>query len=436
MKLYLSYSTLDQSGSVRLSGNFPHFNRYIQQQMDQQHFETPFQELFVTFAFPPPYVLPLDTKVKDKFMERYAGLPDYNIHRTLKKIVITMAAPELSNYFDRAEKGNDHYRFFITNDPQKREEIKLAQTLLDKLVETVEYIDSKARPSDSFAGDSLIRLLLRIKSQLTLEPFAGTGAEASGTGQDVLLHQALLQRAHRWENRKAQYQMIRDLRVCYVDLPARALYPYDYQYTEIFLNVLSRKGLLCPDYHHIYIHVSGSKEAALRRSVPVFDWYTYGVANVDYESYLLQSPEEQEKTVLDLICAGLLDIAEIDGLDLGLINEAIREVRQKGLNTELLYRVVEHPRYTLTITYLARSREEECPVFFLVENKATHRKYLQQIGRADQSQLHLWLHTIRLSQKYIKVWSSTSVQAEAWLEGKKTELVFSVRALMVPEYEV
>src|SRR5476649_1379232 len=103
------------------------------------------------------------------------------------------------------------------------------------------------------------------------------------------LERAINLRAERKKNQKPKDTIIKDLRVYYNSLPPKALYPYDYQYTEIFLNILRNKGLGCPHYHHLYIQAGKTIEDCLIHSVPYDNWYVCGIAVIDYDKYLNQN---------------------------------------------------------------------------------------------------------------------------------------------------
>jgi hypothetical protein len=84
----------------------------------------------------------------------------------------------------------------------------------------------------------------------------------------------------------------------------------------------------------------------------------------------------------------------------------------------------------LTITYLSRSMEEGCPVFFNLTDKTTRRTKRREIGRADKDQLRMWLQKISLSRKQIKVRSSASVRAGVWLKDMPMAMEFEIEDLM------
>lgn len=220
------------------------------------------------------------------------------------------------------------------------------------------------------------------------------------------------------------------MRIYYNGFPNKALYPYDFQYVEIFRNLLRRSDLLCPTYHHLYIQVSKNFEDGLRRSFAIEDWYVNGVSVLDYDKYLKSSESEKEQIVIELISNGLQDIATVDNLDVSIIKTITDKVKSSGLDTELIFDRVENSNHALTITYLSRSMEEQCPIYFNLLDKKTNRTNKIQIGRADNFQIYFWLQKISLTRNKIKVKSSGSIEANVYLKDKPRTMEFEIEDIM------
>ncbi|HZY39700.1 MAG TPA: hypothetical protein VFE53_23760 [Mucilaginibacter sp.] len=225
-------------------------------------------------------------------------------------------------------------------------------------------------------------------------------------------------------------QRIKDFRVYYVHLPVKALYPFDYQYVEIFKNLLRKNGLMCPTYHHLYIQVAKTMEEGLKHSVAFEPWYTNGVSVINYDSYLKQTDKEKEQSVFDIIVEGLMNIANRDTLDFSVVNNTIEEIKKKGLDTELEYLSTENKNYRLVISYLSRSMEEQCPIYLELTDKMSKKTRKKQIGQADNSQIYYWLQKVTLSNTQIKVKSSNSVAADVYLKGKVRSMEFNIANLL------
>src|SRR5579872_3777811 len=200
------------------------------------------------------------------------------------------------------------------------------------------------------------------------------------------LERAINLRAERKKNQKPKDTVIRDLRVYYDSLPSKALYSYDYRYAEIFLNILRNKNLMCPVYHHLYIQVADTIEEALTRSIPFLKEYICGVATVDYSKYPQKNEGEKDQIVFNAITTGLKDIAEIDGLDMYIIDSTIEEIKLSGLNTELVHLTAENKIHTASVTYFSRSMEEGNPIYLNISEKLTGKSGKIQIGEAGKDQ--------------------------------------------------
>jgi hypothetical protein len=291
----------------------------------------------------------------------------------------------------------------------------LAKTLIDKYLEAGEIINSKIKKGDNFDFDQFQATLILIKSKISADFLETINKEQTSKVNDEVLDRAIKIREERKRTNKVKDKKVRDLRVYYNGFPNKALYPYDFQYVEIFRNLLRRSDLLCPTYHHLYVQASKTFEDGLRSSFSIEDWYVNGVSVLDYDKYLKGSESEKEQIVIELISNGLLDIATVDNLDASIIKSITDKVKSTGLETELIFERIENAHHALTITYLSRSMEEQCPIFFNVLDKKANRTNKIQIGRADNFQIYFWLQKVTLTRNKIKVKSSGSIEADVTL---------------------
>jgi hypothetical protein len=183
---------------------------------------------------------------------------------------------------------------------------------------------------------------------------------------------------------------------------------------------------MCPTYHHLYIQVAQTIDEALKQSFSIEDWYVNGLAVIDFENYKQKTEKEKEKIVFDIMVNGLKDIANIDKLDNTILEETISLIQLKGLDTELHYKTVESNKYQLVITYLARSMEEKCPIFFTLTEKLTNKSKKVEIGNADKSQINYWLQNVTLTKNQIKFKSSDSIAADVYLDDKPKAMEFNI----------
>jgi len=247
---------------------------------------------------------------------------------------------------------------------------------------------------------------------------------------DTLKH-AINLRAERKNNQKIKDTIIRDLRVYYNSLPSKALYPYDYQFTEIFLNILKSKNLKCPHYDHLYIQVGKTIEDCLIHSIPYDNRYENGIAVIDYDEYQQQNEMGKQNIVFEIISAGLKDIATIDELDIGMINNTIDEIKLNALNTELVHMTAENENYRVLITYFSRSMEDGNPVYLNIVEKSTGRSGKIQIGKAGKDQLYFWVSKLSLNSNQVKIKArKSSVKTDLYLKDKTRDMEFNIKELI------
>lgn len=425
MNIYFRSYTAGRVGSW-LNGNLTHFDRYIRSELDKSGFTSTFNDLWLTLAYPPLYVLPGVVGIEKQFMEYYKTLPYSRLERRFKRINISIQAPEFSEHFDNNEKDNYKNRFDIADNLKGISETDLSKILIDKCLEVGDLISSKLKKEDTFDLEKYKTTLLTIKQNINPDFLKSVNDEQEVKHKTDILSLAKEIREKRKQINEPKDKLIRDLRVYWDGLPQRALYPYAGQYEKIFLNLLQKNNLMCPGYHHLYIQVAKTFDEGLKKSFSYEDWYVNGIAIIDFETYQKQSEIEKQETVFNLIVEGLKDIANIDKIDLSIIDKVISEIRVNGLNTELIYDIIESKTHILTISYLSRSDEEECPIFFRLTEKATNKSNKIQVGKAEWHQISFWLQKVTLTSKKIKIKSSNSAQADVWLLGKKRTMEFNI----------
>jgi hypothetical protein len=429
MKIYLNPSTAGRTGGA-LNGKLRHLPDMIEAELKKSQFTSSFKELWLTLSYPPMYVLPGVVGIEKDFKKYYNTFPYSRLNRGSKKIEVILQAPEFSEHFDKKDHAKYKHKFKIEDKYKNISEADLARILVDKFIQAGKLIDSKTKKEDDFDFDKFEQVLLSVKEKISPGFLKRGHAKETVKANDTIISRALEIREKRKKNKKRANKLIRDLRVYPQGLPTKGLYPYTYQYTEIFLNLLRRYELMCPEYDHLYIQVGKTFEDGLKNSVAVVTWYQNGISVIDYDAYCRKNEEEKSKMVFDVIVAGLMDIATLDGLDSAIIKKVIKEVRKTGLETELLFDHIENSRHTLTITYYSKSMEDRCPIFFELTDKKTKRTKKIQIGKADNSELPLWLQKVTLTKDKIKVKSSSSVAADVYLKGMPRTMEFEIEKIL------
>jgi hypothetical protein len=426
MEIYLATRTAGQYGGA-LKGKLRYFDRLIQDKLDNAGFVSTFDVLYLTLSYSPMYVLPGVVGIEIDYKNYYNTLPISRIDRRYKQIDITLKASEFSEYQQKIESVNYQHRLDIEERYKNIPETKLAKILIDKYLEAGEIINSKLKRGDRFDIDIFKHTLTSIKEQIDDNFINSTAEILANKIKTETISRAIEKRDQRKQNVSIKDKIIRDLRIYYFDLPEKEFYPYDYQYIEIFRNILRRKKLMCPTYHHLYIRAAKSMDDCLLHSSTIENWYIYGLSTIDYNNYIKQDNKKKEQISFNTIVNGLMDIATIDKLDITIIEEAIEEIKQKGLDTELEYATVENKKHKLTISYFSRSMEEKCPIYFTLLDKASGHYKKIEIGRAEHSRIHFWLQKVNLTNTHIKVKSSSSIAADVYLENMPRNMEFSIK---------
>jgi hypothetical protein len=427
MKLYLSGQTTGQGGGF--AKNLPHFDSYIHEYLNSSGFDSSFEELWITFAYPPTYIwkgiIGMEKDYKEWF-DTFA-FPYSRLNRKYKKIDILLKAPEFSESFESISKREEPILLDIEPQYKGIPREAIAKIMMDKLIYVGEVINAKLKQGDDFDFEKYKTILTQLKGNITTELLDQIAVEQEEKKRVNYLEKALKGRENRRNTNKIKDKVIRDIRVYDREsyIPVKGLSPYVYQYIEIFKNILQKYNFLCPTYHHLYIQVAQTEEEALIEALPqIEDWYIYGISTLNYSQYCEANEKDKAALVFDMIYRGLLDIVEIDKLDIDVFQKAVDEIKIKGLDTELICKTVENKNYTLEVTYMSRDREQESPIYFNLTDKVTNKSCKKEIGRAKNEQIYYWLQKITLTKKSIKVQSGNSPMANAWLKEKPRLLEF------------
>jgi hypothetical protein len=430
MKINLGYGTVGKVSFGDLKGILLHFDRLVELELATNGFKSSFEEFSLMLTYPPMYIASEIVGMEKVFMEEYQTLPYSRIDRRYRTMSFRIQAPEFSEFFDGKEEDNHKHQFQINPAYLGITDTELASILIDKFLDCGQILAKKLKKEDVFDLQKFNQILTKLKSKISNELLEDSSSENRKKISEANLERAEELREKRKKFKKKPNKIIQDFRVYEEGNLKGVLYPYSSQYAEIFLNLLRKNKFMCPDYHHLYIKVAESYEKALKESVNYEDWYINGIAVFDYKKYLNANEHEKQAMVFDLIVEGLMDIVDHDGLDKSIVEKVITEIKEKGLDTELTFRIIENKKFVLTVTYFARSNEEENPVFFSVKEIETGKSNKIQIGSANNVQLYPWLQKITITAEQIKVKSSVSAKANVWLKDKPRQLEFKISDML------
>lgn len=427
MKISIRRTTLGLYGGG-FYGNLRFFGRYIQSVLEIEQFVSTFDELSITLSYPPVNCDKQFASLLPAFQANHVKLPSLRIGRKDRRLDVILPATEFSAYFEEGDKRRDLRQGNISP-VSGFDEVEIAMQLLSKVEWSFDLIEPKLKKGEVFEFDKAKQILSTIRKQLTTEFLEKVDRVQSAENQQSRLERAISLRTIRKDHLRPRQVEVRDLRLYTHGFPPKLLYPFDYIYTEIFLVLLRKNELLCPTFHHLYIHVARSREEALVASMATEDWHEGAVAVLSPEEFDRKSSSEKSTAVFDLIVAGLNDFAELDGLDRSCIAKVVDEVSIRHLETELIHKVVENSSHVLTISYLCKSIEEGSPVFFNLMNKTSLAQKKVQVGTARIDQIPLWIQKVELTKSTIRVFSSDSIRADVYLKGKTRSLELEIETL-------
>jgi hypothetical protein len=440
MDMKLSIKGLTAGRDCGLGGKMIHFDNFIVSQLYKNGFESIFEWVDIKFCYPPSYILETIKGSEEEFKEwcEYFEFPYIRISKRYKQIEVILYTPELTEFFDNNSEtkdvlGLENIPLIIEDKYKNIPETEQILILLNYLIFAGNLINTKLNSEELFNYEIFTNTLNSLKNAVNEDFISKTSESLKKNYREETLKKAILEREKRKNNCLVKDTIIRDVRVFFNKkfIPLDGLYPYDYQYVEIFKNLLRLYNFSAPIYDHFYIQIAKTEEDALIDMFPqIEDWYVYGISAFDYDLYLKSDEKNKEKMVFEAIYNGMLDIIKIDNLDKQLFDNVVDEIKIHGLNTELKFATVENSKYKLEITYFVKSKEEKCPIFFTLMDKKTGDVKKNEVWKLEKQQIYYWLKKISFSKKGVKIKSSNSAEANVWLENLPREMEFSYERLL------
>lgn len=205
--------------------------------------------------------------------------------------------------------------------------------ILFEFMEIFQLLENKKKADDDFQTEKILALLSQLAQELNRDLDFYNQKTAQIIRQEQIA-MAIQDRQVRSEHREPAKRLIRDIRLMYhfnhTEINNRGYFlPYDNQLCDKILIKLREKKFRLPNYDHLYIMVSENIDEALCYAIRAERWFVYGVAILQQpEQYQYLSPKEQKKLVFHLIKQGVLDIAQVDHLDMTVLNEVLTQVEQ------------------------------------------------------------------------------------------------------------
>lgn len=233
-------------------------------------------------------------------------------------------------------------------------------------------------------------------------------------------------RKERKENTRKLDTLIEDLRLYFTyEVPNTNFYLYNY--TEIILNLLRAKEFKCPTYKNIYISVGETEKEAVFRARELEDFFSFGIAVLPKNDWIDKDSEEKQNIILSTIEKGLLDIAELDGLNKNSIIESIREANEIGLFSEQLLREKENKKYRFEISSIPIEGKFEHSIFMTLTEKETNKEYRWEFGEEHPIMMMTWMTYLTVTNKEIKTRPSNR---SGILEERIPNIVFQIEDII------
>lgn len=426
MKIFITAFTAGRGGNG-LESPLRYFNKYIETTLCKNGFTSSFAEFSVRFSYLPLYVLPGMAGTENVFMEYYNQLPECRINRRYQRIETAVKAPEFSEHFDKKDQFKYKHKFDIAEKYKTLSDVQLAGIVIDKLLEAAALTRAKLKKNDVFDFRLFEEILASIKQSITTGLLEKINKEEESNWDEKQVAVVNQSRAERKLTRHPADTLIRDIRLFYAyELPRKLLY-LD-RYANVVLNILIREGLVCPGYHHLYISIADTREKALRQVLIVENWFTYGIAILPEKQLLEAGPEEQADLVLQALKEGLLDIAELDGLDIKKIEAAIHEAGENGLLAEFPVKIKENNRirFEISIKGIAGKNIEE--IYFTVIDKQKKRMAKWKVGEEHIFTIMGWFGTLTVTNKSIRTKPRSNM--DLVLKGKQKEFEIDIEKVL------
>ncbi|QSW88668.1 hypothetical protein J0383_20805 [Flavobacterium endoglycinae] len=278
---------------------FTHLGRIISDRFEAEKIEFSFQEIEIQLAI-------FSNKPKGNNKEVYTNwfnkLPVYYRGKSMVRVTLPI--------FKNEEDLNDIFKW---------------------IHEVFEIIARKKKKDDVLNVERMKEVLILLETELNKTDLWELNKKYESILRQETIAKRLKERTERQNRVIENKRLIYDLRFYYRFENIDKLYftPYDHRLCNKILEKLRERKFRLPDYTHIYLSISNSFENALYEAVRVETWFAYGVAVLEnYTDYENKNEKEKQRIVFDLLKQGLHDIANIDKLDMDVLNEVLNEVEQ------------------------------------------------------------------------------------------------------------
>lgn len=227
------------------------------------------------------------------------------------------------------------------------------------------------------------------------------------------------QREERKKVNKKKDRLIKDVRISYSfpgyqDETFQLFSWYRQVYENLFRNLFQEKGLKCPKYNHIYIHLSSTLEDALNSTINNYQipWFEIGISSLDIDKYLKANEEEKMSMLFESICDGMRDIFTIDKLDMTILEDTIHQIKENGVFQELVHKEIKDTKRKFNVSYNMTVEQDKVyyDVYFNLQVlDESHRIYFGRLDSIDK--IYYWFKHIRFSYDNVLIQPSDNTSS-------------------------
>lgn len=171
-------------------------------------------------------------------------------------------------------------------------------------------------------------------------------------------------------------------------------------YLEIFLSKLKLNRFKCIGYDLIHIIVSEKyNHEIIDKNTSIERFCSVAFKFNDYISW---DDSVRSKMSLDSIYNWLKDLVTREEWNLDIINKIYKEIQERWIGTELVFKEVDYKVFFLKVTYYPYTKDLY-KIFFTLTDKKTNEEYKREMNTWNKDFLNMWLKSIKISPKNIQM---------------------------------
>ena len=424
MQYIITYGYLNREICCGFLGNLLGFERIVENTIKNLKPFHEYDTIFICFVIE-PRTQAIQNPMPEFIIHRR---PNFEICKRTKSITINIPVPEILQYvsiyfdFDMPQ----HIRDYTYDDLS---DVDLACIYLEKIILAIETIGREIKNKNEIDYQKCLLKLKRIQRQITPEYIEEIDYKFHKKREEETAKRILRARAARKKRKK---KANRHLQYITASKPHNLKFfdnPYVQQYCNIFLYHLNECGFRCNEYDHLCILLDYSFDYTSKGySNQLHSRFSYAIAVHDIDLSHYYSDTELIDMAFKIVSSGIKDFADIECLDVEMINRVSAEIHAHHFDVEQVYFQSENHRYYATISYWVSETKDTFPVYLKVIQKENTLTNTFKIGESNAVDIAAWLEKIDLKPTMIKIRSNRK-HTETDKMPRKME--FKIAAILV-----